>query len=228
MQPLTIIAQLMTGFAARDPWSPALDGILAYQVMRQRLGAEAFALAQHRHSEQQPVTGLPLQRIDWDAWWWYAASAPIYQCRAEVVRHVHRRFDARAAERWWGNAGKSGRVLTAAGPYKAARLPLHQYVTPEVRWQVIGDAAAIRPLLDATTHIGARYGIGYGRVRAWTIEPAGDAARQAALCARPLPVGHAMARHLAGPRMIWGLRPPARHPDNCTECALPAADHADA
>lgn len=226
MQPLIVTAELMTGFASSDPWSPSIDGILAYRVMMERLGPEAFALGQHRSDRLEPVEGLPLALEHWEDWWWYQCSAPIYRAHAEVVRHLHRRFDAHQAERWWGNQGKSGKVLTAAGPYKNARLPLMQHVTPAVSWVVVGDQAEIERLLGHVTHIGARVGAGFGRVRRWRVEEGGILGEDLARGHRPLPENHPDAPALEGPRMMWGLRPPVRHQGNITQCAMP--DHREA
>lgn len=221
MQPLIITAHLMTGFASSDPWSPAIDGILAYQFMREKLGAEEFALHAHRDDQQEPVEGLPLAVERWGDWWWYQCSTPIYRSHAEVTRHLHRRFDAGSAERYWNNQGKSGKVMTGAGPYKNARLSLLQHVTPAVRWAVVGDKPEIERLLALVTHIGARCGSGYGRVRNWEVEEAETLAEDLARQHRPLPETHPDALALEGPRMVWGLRPPGRHPLNITDCAMP-------
>jgi CRISPR type IV-associated protein Csf3 len=226
MQPLIVTAELMTGFASSDPWSPSIDGILAYRVMMERLGPEAFALSAHRSDQQEPVEGLPLAVEQWDGWRWYQCSSPIYRAHAQVTRHLHRRFDAAQAERWWGNPGKSGKVLVAAGPYKNARLPLMQHVTPAVQWAVVGERDEIERLLAQVTHIGARVGAGYGRVRRWRVEAAGVVAVELASTHRPLPEGHPDASALEGPRMVWGIRPPGRHPDNLVDCAMP--DHREA
>src|SRR5690606_581961 len=44
MQPLVVTAYLANAFASPDPWSPALEGILAYWWLRETLGEEEFAL----------------------------------------------------------------------------------------------------------------------------------------------------------------------------------------
>jgi CRISPR type IV-associated protein Csf3 len=220
MQALKITAELMTGFASSDPWSPAIDGILAYQFMREKLGDEEFAIRSHRMDLQEPVTGLPLGVEQHGDQWWYQCSFPEYTSVAEITRHTHRRFDARQAEKYWGTPGKSGKVLVAAGPYKNARLKLRQHVTPAVTWYCIGDQAEIERLLARVTHVGARVGAGYGRVRKWTVEPA--ECETLARFRRGLPVEFAQAHQLEGQEMIHGIRPPVRHPDNKTLCVMVA------
>lgn len=218
MQALKITAELMTGFASSDPWSPAIDGILAYQFMREKLGDEEFSVRSHRSDKQEVVEGLPLGVERHGDLWWYQCSFPEYTSVAEVTRHTHRRFDARQAEKYWGTPGKSGKVLVAAGPYKNARLKVRQHVTPRVSWHCIGDQAEIERLLARVTHIGARIGAGYGRVRRWVVEPSD--CEHAARFRRGLPVAFASEHGLEGMQVIHGIRPPARHPDNKTLCVM--------
>lgn len=218
MRPLKITARLSAGFISSDPWSPSIDGILAYQFMREKLGPEEFAISQHRSDMMQVVEGLPLAVERYGDWWWYQCSSPIYRSQLEMSRYLHRRFDAKQAERYWTDEGKSGKVLTAAGPYKNARLNYTQHITPKVEWHVVGDEAEIRRLLMRVTHIGGRVGSGFGKVRDWEI---GDGDESLARLRRPLPKSFAQEHGIVGQEMIWGLRPPGRHPDNRTECVMP-------
>lgn len=222
MQPLIVTAELRNGFVSSDPWSPALDGILAYQAMREKLGDEEFAIRNHRSDLQEPITGVPLAEESDGTLSWYQCSSPVYQVALEHKRFFHRRFDAKPAEKYWEPPGKSGKVLVAAGPYKNARLPATHHITPRVQWACIGDPAEIRRLLAKTTAIGGRLGAGMGRVREWHVEPAGEEAETLARTHRPLPVGHTAAESLTGPVMPWGIRPPGRNPANITECAMPS------
>lgn len=219
MQPLVITAHLMSGFASSDPWSPAIDGVLAYRHMMDMLGPDEFAINCARRDLQQPVTGLPLAVETWGDWWWYQCSAPIYKTHAVHIHHLHRRFDAAQAEQWWGSGTKSGKVLVAAGPYKNARKPLMQHITPMVQWAAVGERTEIERLPSRVTHVGARVGSGFGRVRRWDVTDCDNP--DLARWHRPLPTDHEMAAQLDGPRMYWGVRPPGRHPENITECAMP-------
>ncbi|NGR09337.1 hypothetical protein G5B41_17495 [bacterium SGD-2] len=215
MQPIKITAHLYNGFTSSDPWSPSIDGILAYWVMRERLGDDFHSPT--NPMEMQPVEGLPLQRIEHGDWWWYAASSPIYQTHASARKYAHRRFDD-AHEARLDLQGKSGKVLTAAGPYKNARIPLLLRVTDSVEWHVIGDQAEIERLLGRCGNIGAKFGSGYGRVKRWSFSP-GDA--EIAMRQRPVPADYAAAQGIVGEEMRWGLRPPARLPINTTMCVMP-------
>lgn len=216
MQTLNVKAHLSSGFISSDPWSPALDGIIAYQHMREKLGPEQFAMSQHRTDMMSVVDDLPLAKEEYGGQWWYACSSPIYKSHLERTVHLHRRFSAQRAERFWTDEGKSGKVLVAAGPYKNARLPFIHHITGVVEWNVVGNFAEVSRLLHRVTHIGGRTGAGFGKVIRWEINQGGD--EDLARNHRPLPVEYAKND---GRVMIWGLRPPVRHPDNRVECVMP-------
>lgn len=217
MEPLVVRAVTPDGFAASDPWSPALDAILAHQVVYGRLGGERFALASAHTAEMAPVEGLPLEVERDGAWWWYQASSPIYEARAVERPHYHRRFDADLAARFGPSA--LGRVPTSAGPYKSSRLTVLERKCPSVTWHTIGDEREIRRLLARVTAVGAKVGSGYGRVARWTVETGGDP--DLARFHRPLPVEFAARVGRGGDCMDWGIRPPGRLPANQTLCVMP-------
>lgn len=216
MTPLLVTAHLHTAYTASDPWSPALDGILAYWQVRQQLGEEEFALGTSGH---RPLITpeLPLRREeDGDGNWWWCASSPQGQVVREFARHTHRRFDDQH-ERFL--PAKTGKVLTAGGAYKIYRNRDTMRVVPAVRWHCIGDADAIRALLAGVTNIGRGSTHGNGLVTHWTVEEGGDAEK--ARFGRPLPVAFAEAHGITGPRMVWGIRPPGRAPEHRTLCVIP-------
>jgi hypothetical protein len=219
MEPLLVTAWLVNGYAASDPWSPALEGILAYWALREQLGEEEFALGMTGH---RPVVEaeLPLARESWEGHWWWCVSSPLAEARATFESWTHRRFDDGPALGFTPETVR--RVLTAGGPYKAYRTRHTRIVTPWVRWHAIGDAAELRRLLARCHNIGAGYAHGWGQVRAWTVEPGGDAA--IARFRRPLPVEFAAA-HMGqlgpGTQMDWGIRPPGRRPEQRTRCFMP-------
>lgn len=213
---LLITARLRNGFAASDPWSPSLDAILAYWFVRERDGEAACTAAAADTASLHAVEGLPLERITHGDWWWYACSSPIIDEQAQIQRFYHRRFDAVAAERY---AKVRGRVQTQAGPYKAARLSQVVHVCPEVRWHAIGDAVEVERLLRRCSAIGAKIGSGFGAVAEWRVESGGDP--ELARHGRPVVAEYASAHNLGGPRMWWGLRPPARLVSNQALCVMP-------
>jgi hypothetical protein len=217
MTPIAITAHLYNGFVSADHWSPSIDGILGYWHMRARLGADEFNLTQGHSYQMTPVDGLPLLVVRSDELWWYACSSPLYGIAANVRKHIHRRFDQQAAERYLPDVRK---VQTKAGAYKNARISLMHRITARVTWHVIGDRPEIDRLLSHCTAIGAKLGAGFGRVARWELTE-GDP--EIARHHRPLPIAYAEAHAITGPVMHWGIRPPARIPQNCTDCVMPAA-----
>lgn len=216
MKPLTVTAHLLQGYAAADPWSPSIEGILAYWALREQLGEEEFALGVNGHREQIDPA-LPLGREEFGDTWWWQCSAPMpARVEERFERHIHRRFDDRH-ERYIRQG--VGRVETAAGPYKAFRHRHLVQLTPSVTWHVIGDPDEIRRLLRRCVFIGQGSTHGWGEVREWEIRDDGDA--DLARFHRPLPVMFALAHGRDGMRMRWGIRPPGRVPEHQVECVMP-------
>lgn len=216
MMPLCIRARLLNGYVARDPWSPTLDGILAAVVMRERLGAEAYAISAASPRTWSAVEGLPLAvERDGDLWWYQASSPrPVGEAGRER-RHYHRRFDDQH-ERFLVEGVR--RVMTAAGPYKATRLHDTRVICRGVEWHVVGDREEIDRLLRSVSQVGARRGCGYGEVVEWLIG-AGD--EDQARHRRPLPRSYAERVGIRGPVVPWTLVPPARH--SIVDCVMPEA-----
>jgi len=220
MVPLRVSAVLLNGYVTNDPWSPALDGILASVVVREQVGDEAYALGMAGDlTIADPA--LPIQREgDPDGQWWWACSSPVVD---DAIQHdiwFHRRFDYAPALQYLD--AKVRRVNTSAGPDKNYRMR-ETVITPRDRclhWHVIGDADEIRRLLRKVYQVGKGGSRGRGAVREWIVTE--DGADEAlALTHRPLPADHARAIGVAGVEMQWGLRPPARLPEHQAWCVLP-------
>ena len=218
--PLKVTASIRGSFAASDPWSPALDGIIAYWALRERLGEEAFAASEVAGDKMTPVEGLPLLRVEWNDLWWWACSSPIYEPIAEFLRYFHRRFDSHLAETHM--KGKKGLTSVKAGPYKNFRLTTANKVVDQIVWFAIGDPAEVARLLSRCKAIGARRGVGNGTVDCWDVEEVKD--RSIAMTFRPLPVDYARQEGISsGTEMLWGIRPPARISQNVMPCVMPYA-----
>jgi CRISPR type IV-associated protein Csf3 len=216
-EPLVITAHTPAGFASSDPWSPSLDGILAYWALREQLGEEEFGLGMS--GQREPVEAeLPLERVGDGPYWFWAVSSPIYHGQGEFLHHYHRRFDAQAAERFL-ETGRSGRVATSAGPYKAYRQAHLVHVAPSVSWHAIGDAAEIERLLSRCSTIGAGGTRGLGMVRRWTVETGGDP--NLARRWRPLPQELAGRIGVEGALLEWAVRPPGWARRNRCLCVMP-------
>ena len=115
-RPVRVVAHLVNGFVAMDPWSPTLDGILGYWLLYRRLGPDRFYEDQAARRDTDPLLDMPLQRVDGpNGAWWFAVSSPIY---AEVAQHrsfYHRRFDTEIAV---DRADVRRKVQTKSGPMK--------------------------------------------------------------------------------------------------------------
>jgi CRISPR type IV-associated protein Csf3 len=234
--PFRVTMHLAQGYSAADPWSPTLDGILAEQVLRERLGEEAFALGSAGTGELTMLGpgDLPLATDTHGEHWWWCASSPIIDDRGRFSRWLHRRFDdAEAAERV---AEKVRAVNEKSGPYRAYRVRREVILTPTLTWHAIGDPDEARRLLSTVTHVGYGRAKGYGQIKDGAdelpmIEVTPDGAREdLARTYRPLPLPAAQARGLNVVRlgggvsrvpMRWGIRPPARLPEHQALCAMP-------
>lgn len=217
--PLIVTAELANGYASADPWSPGLDGILAYWALREQLGEEEFALGMTGHrSLVEP--DLPLARDGDDArWWWVCSSPEAVGVAARFVRWEHRRFDLDAATRHVEERVRS--VLVGGGPYKNYRNRRLGVVCRALTWRCVGEAREIERLLRRCDNIGAGHTHGWGVVRRWRVEPGAAEDGERARNDRPLPVEIAAARGVFGPQWEWGIRPPGRAPEHRALCVMP-------
>lgn len=219
--PLIVTAHTPAGFAALDPWSPALEGILAYQQLMEQLGEEEFALGMTGH---RPLVepDLPLGRERDGQLWWWQCSSPIYaEVEQQRVYH-HRRFNVTEAETRLIPSGRATqRIKVKAGPYKNYRVARTVHTAPAVSWHCIGERDAVAWLLRDVFAIGAGRQSGRGEVARWTVEPGGTA--DLARFHRPLPEAFAREHGFTRPLLAWAVRPPGHKPANRTLCSMPAA-----
>lgn len=214
-------AHLRHGYCANDPWSPALDGILAYWVLREQLSEEEFLAGMVGATEPviADLSGVLARESDQEGHWWWVCSSPV---PAEpVVRGpvwFHRRFDAGEAAQRVDPAVR--RVLTTGGAYKNYRQRRLLTVTAALIWHCVGDATEIARLLARCTHVGHGIARGWGEVARWEITPEG-ADERLAREHRPLPVGWATAHGIGGMVLEWGIIPPGRWPAHRTLCVMP-------
>lgn len=218
LRTLRVVATLAQGYCTSDPWSPALDGILAYHQLHEQLGDEEFALGMSGHRPIVVPTDLPLGQEHWDDQWWWQCSAPITAPVGQFRRYFHRRFDIAPAIDLVSEQVK--RVRVSAGPYKIYRNGRQITLAPDITWHCIGDPVAIRDLLRDCTHIGQGRGRGWGEVRDWQVHEDGD--EMLARFHRPLPVEFARAHGVSGSVQQWGIRPPGRLPAHQLLCVMPA------
>lgn len=216
MTPLIITARLVNGFVASDPWSPSIDGILAYAHVRRTIGHDEMVLQAGRRQDLKPVEGLPLKVVTHGDMWWYAASSPRYDANERDRKYFHKRFRDMHAAALLPDIKK---VQVNAGPFKECRNYDTRIVTKGVWWVAIGDADAVASLLAGITHIGRGTARGMGEVREWAVTEGLPGNEVDALYDRPLPAGYAAELGLVGQTMPWGLVPPGRV--SVVECVMP-------
>ena len=213
LEPIVVTARLATGYVAADPWSPALDGILAWAIMRRD------------HPEMLDVgvldgdpmeVDVPLERLGDGEDWYYACSMPLAPGAVEHVTWYHKRFDDQH-ERYL-DAGKRRKINAKSGRYKSYRLPRIERVCREVHWHAVGDQAAVFELLALVRHIGKLRAQGMGRVMGWDVVPGGADDARLARELRPIPVDDPDGECLVMP---WGLRPPGWWVGNHRWCRMP-------
>lgn len=219
-QPLIVTAHLSSAIERLDPWSPALDALLAYWWLREALGEEEFALGMTGHRASIDAD-IPVAR-DTDpstGHWWFQCSAPVGDVARRFHSHTHRRFDEAEASSRVPERVRT--VLTAGGPYKAYRNQHARELVPALAWSCVGDGDEIDRLLRRCANIGRGHTHGYGQVVRWEVTPGDDATLHAARFGRPLPVAFAAQHDVTGPQRIWGVRPPGREPAHQTLCVMP-------
>lgn len=221
MQPLLVTAHLRHGYLENDPWSPSLDGILAYWLLREQLPEEAFVegAAGYGPLIEADLSAVLAREEDGEGHWWWCCSSPRHV--GPVVRGFiwfHRRFDAGEAVDRVDPAVR--RVETKGGAYKNYRQRRTFVTTLALQWHAIGNPDQIRRLLRRCTHVGHMAGAGFGEVVRWEVTGEGADARLARLH-RPVPAAYAVAHGVDGMVLDWGIRPPGRRPEHRALCVMP-------
>lgn len=221
MQPLRVTAWLRHAYIANDPWSPSLDGLLAYLILREQLPEEEFIAGMS--GLVSPViadlSAMLAREEDGAGHWWWVCSSPVpAQPLMRFPVWFHRRFDAgEAAARV---DPRVRRVETAGGAYKNYRQRRMATATASLTWHCVGEAGALTRMLRRCYHVGHRLDAGFGEVTGWEVTASGADERLARLH-RPLPVAWATARGVGGMVLDWGIIPPGRWPAHRTLCVMP-------
>jgi hypothetical protein len=208
MTNLTVTAHTPAGFCTGDPWSPTLDGILAWAFTKEKLGSDFGT-----NLELGPVLGLPLAvDVVGLGYWWYYCGLPEFELVDQHEKFVHRRFDAADGERFIDGTRK---IQTAMGKHKNMRKPRIVNVTPKVTWKTKGHRDEILRLLEHIPAIGSGWSRGYGRVSHWTVEEGFDGEIR-----RPIPAEIAALAGIDGVRQVMALVPPTHLAANKTLCVI--------
>lgn len=207
MRPLLVTAHLASAFVAQDPWSPHLDAVLAYEVLRRLWGDEFYSRNPQREELVDPE--LPLARVERDGEWWWACSCPEYAELGQYLKYVHGRFDDHHAR--YIAPMKARKVETAGGRYKDMRLPMVCRIAERIDWHVVGKSASLLDLLADVDYLGKKRGIGIGQVLRWEVVP--EAENRSGQRWVPAPDGRGQ---------VMGIRPPYWHPAQQRACVLAA------
>lgn len=206
-EPLRVVAHLANGYIAPVDGGLHLDGILS---------AACFSLYPSviNPTADRYIIPLPLS-LAWvspigDPLWLATELRPADEAKLGVA-YLHARYPVDRADL----AGRRA-VLTSAGRYKDARLPLAVTVADRVEGWCIGDAGQVKRLLDRIDYIGRKSAHGFGRVIKWEIAAAPDVDPETILDRRAVPldylaeIGASVAATRLAPRLGW--TPPYWHP----------------
>lgn len=172
MQPLRITAELAEHRLSAIDLDLPIDGPLAWAWMRKN-HPEKLYLGGHgtRHWVDIDLSDV-LMVIKMGGEWFYACSWAVFDVLGERINYRHRRFDLTHAERYADLSNRrSGKVITAGGPFKTRRIPQVVFCVEKIAWFCVGDRDGIADLLDLVEYIGGHRGAGYGRVGKWTVDP---------------------------------------------------------
>ncbi len=193
MRPLRVVARLAGSIALARAEDIALDGLLAYQMLRRHFGEEFYHLPDAK--EHLVFADLPLERrgapsariatlqtgdtwmqpgrgiVDESFWYWACSSAQI-EVQGYATQYWNKRFDTQAAlSDHIDFGGKVEKVLIEQGRYKSYHMPLPTLVTDRVVWYAYGDLERVKDLLQDVMSLGKKRNYGNGMVIAWSIDP---------------------------------------------------------
>jgi CRISPR type IV-associated protein Csf3 len=193
MQPLQITAYVAGSIALARPEDLALDGLLAYQVLRRHFGSEFYMLPdpketllfarlplEMRGSPSQwasvAPTGIvwqqPEKHIKDESLWYWACSSAQIEVKGRGTQYWNKRFDTQAAlSDHIDFGGKREKILIEEGRYKAYHMPLPTLVCDKVIWYAYGNMGEIADLLCMITGLGKKVKSGNGHVLRFTMKP---------------------------------------------------------
>lgn len=221
-EPLCVRAYLRSGVVS-DPALP-LDGILLYQQMRERFGAQAATLPGGTPSaEAAPALPLAVRTDGGEAWWYYACSWAQWSAFAPGKDSWNKRLDMSHVG-LLEETGHVQRVQIGRGLYRAYHMPVYYRSALWIDWFCCGEREQIAALLAPVTHIGKKRAQGWGRVMRWEIEAVAEdwSVWKGGALMRTLPVF--AADGLPNRQAWYGLRPPYYVASNQTLVWMPEDD----
>lgn len=219
--PLRITANFATGVVC-DEYLP-LDGIIRYQVQRDRLGHRDFSLPGGEDPSNMEHQAMPIIRRRISAEWYFMCSfaQPAKWWAAEGVDHWVKRFDTNLAD-LVDFDNKRGVVVIEKGQYKAYHNPYSYRVAEKCHWFCMGDGDEIKRLLSTVTHVGKKQSYGWGRVSRWEVEQWHENCSEwiGGKPARAIPAYLVDNAHEFNQRH-YGVRPPYYGFKQNTRCVVP-------
>jgi len=218
-KPLQITAFLACGIAVYEDWSPQLEGLLIYQILKKKnLVTPNPSFKEARKNMETISPEIPLEQ--WEGI--YKCSAPVYRYKCEETTKFRKRWEPDGRVNW---GKRKAKFDTSQGAEKSYDLPLFVRLTPRIDWFAMGDCSEIERLLSGVTGIGKKRSHGYGQVIRWEVKEIKDdwsLVRDGQLM-KPIPTElfPQLGLPLSHDFLQWGYKPPVWLPENKTLCVMP-------
>lgn len=247
MDALCITASVAGSIALARPEDLALDGILAYQVLRRHFSEEFY----HQPDPKEvlkfarlplEMRGMPDERIQGlqtgDIWidathqdihpWYWACSRAQIDVKARDTQHWNKRFDTQAAlSDHLDFGGRVEKIIIEQGRYKAYHMPLPTLICDKVMWYAYGEMEQIAGLLRDVASLGKKRNYGNGNVLRITITPTLEdySEWKDGQLMRPLPMIGNFDKVTPLDMQYIAYRAPQWHPANQAMCITRAVRH---
>ena len=223
---------------ALDRWEP-LDGLLGWAVaffpdLREESRARRWAIREAHNRGIRPDYDRIGNFIPLATWghgvvpkrWVYCSSYAFPEGETPWdTAYWTKRFDAEAAARWLDPQARKQKVNVRSGPLRSYHMPLPVRSVRALVWHVYGDARELRKILVRIRGIGKKRAYGFGKVKAWSVEPEPDGLDRSVFdpegtLMRPLPMDLVEAAGIKGQFEVgyFAYRPPywdSRYFDRC-------------
>lgn len=213
LEPLKITAWLACGVIS-DRFMP-LDGLLHYQLVRERYGAQAASLPGRSAIRIGGLT-LPIRQVNQgQPDWYYACSFAQWPEHAvEGLSHWNKRLDVSLVD-LIDFGGRRGNIPIAHGRYRNYHMSIFYRHALSVSWYLVGNSERIRQLLSTSFGLGKKTSMGWGAIKEWEIESC------AADWSTIGPGGRIMRAIPCEGGVLYGVRPSYWDPRHQFPCKLP-------
>lgn len=227
MQPLKIVAEMLTPLAVSDDWTPSLESVLEWLILQEQQMIVANPTEQDVIESQTTVDKfMPISKGYLQDDWYWQISSPCYYYLDEQTDRIRKKWNPGIDSPIpnWGK--RKAKWQTSEGPEKSYDLPLYFRNTKTITWYCIGEPDELKRYLLQCSHLGKKRSIGYGAVAQWSVEPIAEDRHLFfdGQLMRPIPVEYAVSLDIKQWQYNvrnWGWRPPAWLPSNKRKCAMP-------